>query len=162
MRARQIHAQTVLRGIANPGFRVDSAGKVIVQVRAFRHAPEKRFEVERIRARGFVRTGRALLGCSRRRGGFFGHSLGANEHRQDQEEAQRSAEFNDRRRARGNFILGIWILSFQALDIIDARVEDSIRARPNVRRCRGPLCRPRVPPLRAKAYRPRIFHQPYF
>jgi hypothetical protein len=94
--ACKVHAKAVFRGVAKESLGVDSAGQMVVQVRAFGHPREKRFEVERIRARGFIRAGRALLGSSRRCDGIFGRSLSADHRWQEEEERgkDRSDQWN--------------------------------------------------------------------
>src|ERR1041384_1538751 len=47
----KINAEMVFRSRANPGFRINGAAQVIVQVRAFRHFLEQVAQLERICAR---------------------------------------------------------------------------------------------------------------
>jgi hypothetical protein len=68
---------------------------MVVQVRPLGHAPKKRFEVKRIRARGIVRVRRALFARSPRRGSFFVRGLSGNNPRNEQEKC--SANRSDQR-----------------------------------------------------------------
>ena len=70
----EVHAEVVFRGGANPGFGVNRAGEVVVQVRALGHADEKRVEIQRIGAREIELVRGAIVGrrcCGRRSAGGF-------------------------------------------------------------------------------------------
>ncbi len=58
----EIHAEIVFGGGANPGFGVDRAGEVVVQVRALGHADEKCVEIQRIGAGEIERVRGAIFG----------------------------------------------------------------------------------------------------
>src|SRR5216683_5385292 len=57
----KIDAQMIFGCGANPGFRVNSAAQVIVQISAFGHAEKKLAKGERIGARDFETAGSALF-----------------------------------------------------------------------------------------------------
>ena len=71
----EVHAEIVLGGETNPGFGVDRAREVVVQVCALGHAEEKRVEIQGIRASEIERMRGAIFcrGCAGRRdaGGFL-------------------------------------------------------------------------------------------
>ena len=62
----EVHAEIVFGAGANPGFGVDRAGEMVVQVRALGHAGEKRVEVQRIGASKIERMRGAIFRGGRR------------------------------------------------------------------------------------------------